>query len=1127
VQTTLDSMDGRLVLLLGSSASLDKSPKVNWVEKYGGLPPYVREIARSIHEKRGQSLDHAIAIAISRIKLWAAGVGNVKPDTQAKAAKALAQWEALKARAGAARAVKATRTEDGDVYLLFDMRSTVQLAAGAASYSMESVRAAFEAEERRRRDAARQREAQKRMVQGVDGLELLDKLPMTPSSEPDYRYVREVWNTHLIVSAEGRRGDAGLYKIPYEPAGSGADFKFGKEQRVRQEYVAATSPLGDEYDALVLALAGRKPRRVRSVEGQKLFGQPIGSVIRADKLEEAMKLHGAAAVQRATSSEGAAVRPQDLNRPPGSVAQLHSFRTTKTTSGLTTPSGRPSTATTTTPVKSVRAESLAKDKDIPRGERVTQVSRQLREDHPTMSSKQAYTIAASMVGKAEAGQHPSAPGPAPSGLEGDARGQPKELRDARAAVMRGGSVGTGAQTGTRRSTGMKIPVTPELAQARLTKLNKQVTVEENRLGRYEKMIKDYSREPTMAAVVTELRAGVEKSQTKRAELLDQAAQIFEAHPQLKQGPARRLSSVAGAETGPAETQDKAAREAASPFSNPPAGWEVVKGGTFLTPKAFAGPNNDMAIEPLPNDNYAAHYEHTKIGEYPTVKAATDAVEGAFGADNPDIDFKTGSDHGGPDEEGEKPLGEMTDRELGAAAIGPDGKVREDVRAEVARRSSGKQAPANPKHVPGATGTYKNTEGKNIKVTVVGPGDRADATKVKLSPRSEPFDLTTSRLSLDTSSASAAGTSAVSAPGGGEASSRGIAPGQYHVKGSRSVGKAHMIVNADGTGTYVNSRGEKKALSAAQVEKNHKAGMSHKPGDETPSQPSNSPQRTGSITRGSSGGGGARGKELSDDEYGRLSPDSQKEYRDTVSQLVAERAKSSRAANGLKILQLDRKLDALKREANGESEPSAPTRPTPRKVAPGKVGGASSAADIEKMRREANDELREQNGGSVDELVKMRAEYVRRDLAADPTGSVTVKPPSGTEVTIPNALAREILGMPAPSGRAESGQVARLQQKSRTSNDNPAASKGGAGGTGISSGTFSNLAKRASAAGESDAVVVGIQSAVRALISAEHSREKNIADALTYLRNASGHTRNADVEQRIAALTRRLARLQGS
>jgi hypothetical protein len=55
--------------------------------------------------------EHAIPVAINRVKKWAAGEGDVKADTRAKAAAALAEWEALKvkskAKSGAKAAVKA------------------------------------------------------------------------------------------------------------------------------------------------------------------------------------------------------------------------------------------------------------------------------------------------------------------------------------------------------------------------------------------------------------------------------------------------------------------------------------------------------------------------------------------------------------------------------------------------------------------------------------------------------------------------------------------------------------------------------------------------------------------------------------------------------------------------------------------------------------------------------------------------------------------------------------------------------------------------------------------------------------------------------------------------------------
>ena len=81
--------------------TLDRSPKKNWVENVGGLPQYIVKIAKDLHEERGMTISRAIATAISMCKKWAAGGKNVKPETRAKAAAAIAQWEAKKARSHA------------------------------------------------------------------------------------------------------------------------------------------------------------------------------------------------------------------------------------------------------------------------------------------------------------------------------------------------------------------------------------------------------------------------------------------------------------------------------------------------------------------------------------------------------------------------------------------------------------------------------------------------------------------------------------------------------------------------------------------------------------------------------------------------------------------------------------------------------------------------------------------------------------------------------------------------------------------------------------------------------------------------------------------------------------------
>lgn len=87
---------------------LERSPgdDDNWVERAGKLPAYIERVANSIHTKRGLPISQSIAIAIDKCKEWASGRGEVNADTRAKAAKAVAQWEALKGKNKAKKAAK-------------------------------------------------------------------------------------------------------------------------------------------------------------------------------------------------------------------------------------------------------------------------------------------------------------------------------------------------------------------------------------------------------------------------------------------------------------------------------------------------------------------------------------------------------------------------------------------------------------------------------------------------------------------------------------------------------------------------------------------------------------------------------------------------------------------------------------------------------------------------------------------------------------------------------------------------------------------------------------------------------------------------------------------------------------
>lgn len=83
---------------IGDASSRDMSPKKNWVEKAGGLPRYMRMVRNALL-RDGHSMSSAHRLAIGVVKKWARGGGDVSPKVQAAAVKAVAEWEAKRARA--------------------------------------------------------------------------------------------------------------------------------------------------------------------------------------------------------------------------------------------------------------------------------------------------------------------------------------------------------------------------------------------------------------------------------------------------------------------------------------------------------------------------------------------------------------------------------------------------------------------------------------------------------------------------------------------------------------------------------------------------------------------------------------------------------------------------------------------------------------------------------------------------------------------------------------------------------------------------------------------------------------------------------------------------------------------
>lgn len=104
---SLSASDWEMVeLAVGKDSLAEKPGKNNWIEKTSdfGLPKYIAEIAKALIRDHGFTKSRAIATAISRVKMWAATSKNAK--TKAKAAAAVAEWESLKARNKARKAVK-------------------------------------------------------------------------------------------------------------------------------------------------------------------------------------------------------------------------------------------------------------------------------------------------------------------------------------------------------------------------------------------------------------------------------------------------------------------------------------------------------------------------------------------------------------------------------------------------------------------------------------------------------------------------------------------------------------------------------------------------------------------------------------------------------------------------------------------------------------------------------------------------------------------------------------------------------------------------------------------------------------------------------------------------------------
>lgn len=90
-----------------AALSVEALKKGNWVTKVGGLPKFIKRVAKHLQEK-GMDQSHAIATAVNVVKKYCAkedlnfpGKQNVTAKTKAEGCSAVAEWEEKKARSHA------------------------------------------------------------------------------------------------------------------------------------------------------------------------------------------------------------------------------------------------------------------------------------------------------------------------------------------------------------------------------------------------------------------------------------------------------------------------------------------------------------------------------------------------------------------------------------------------------------------------------------------------------------------------------------------------------------------------------------------------------------------------------------------------------------------------------------------------------------------------------------------------------------------------------------------------------------------------------------------------------------------------------------------------------------------
>lgn len=104
----------------------------NWVTKVGGLPLYIRAVAKAFR-RQGHPESEAISRAVGVVRNWAEGKGNVTPATRARASAAIAEWERKKTQAHSLTAAPTTPVDLATTIMSTNDLPTVTVSTASAA----------------------------------------------------------------------------------------------------------------------------------------------------------------------------------------------------------------------------------------------------------------------------------------------------------------------------------------------------------------------------------------------------------------------------------------------------------------------------------------------------------------------------------------------------------------------------------------------------------------------------------------------------------------------------------------------------------------------------------------------------------------------------------------------------------------------------------------------------------------------------------------------------------------------------------------------------------------------------------------------------------------------------------